>query len=533
MALSGTVSSAAEAKMEGVLVSAKREGSRITVTVVSDREGHFEFPASRMPAGHYGLRIRAVGYELGQSDSVEIVAGNHTEQNIALRPSSNRADQLTSAEWLMSVPGNDKQKDVLYRCVACHDLGPVMENRYDKTTWLPVLKRMENWVAPSVLSSPVKSPFLVKSKVGSRDVADYLASINLHAREKWDFPLLSFPRPSGDATRVIITEYDLPGDPSLPHDALVDRQGNVWYNDFQRPLVGRLDPRTGETKEWRLPVLREGFPKGLLEIKLDKDGNLWIPRFFQGCTLTKLDVKTGKFTSWKVDARYNDKNSRCSHVALGAPDGTVWFSDSGNRRMFKLDPKTGLITAYDSFPNYSIPKGAEPIEIAGRRSIGHRTYDIAVDSKGNGYFADIAGGTIGKIDAQTGKVTLYPTPTPESGPRRMYMDSSERLWFGENYASKLGMFDTVSKQFREWAPPVPWSGPYPAVADKNGDVWTVGMSTDFVYRLNPKTNKFTLYLLPQLGANLRKIDVDNSTTPVSIWVAEVLGGKIAKIEPLR
>src|SRR2546423_8389113 len=128
-ALSGTVSSAAEAKMEGVLVSAKREGSRITVTVVSDREGHFEFPASRMPAGHYGLRIRAVGYELDQSDSVEIVAGSHTEQNIALRPSSNRADQLTSAEWLMSVPGNDKQKDVLYRCVSCHELGPVMERR--------------------------------------------------------------------------------------------------------------------------------------------------------------------------------------------------------------------------------------------------------------------------------------------------------------------------------------------------------------------------------------------------------------------
>jgi streptogramin lyase len=58
------------------------------------------------------------------------------------------------------------------------------------------------------------------------------------------------------------------------------------------------------------------------------------------------------------------------------------------------------------------------------------------------------------------------------------------------------------------------------------------MSTDYIYRLNPQTGEFLEYLLPTLGANLRKIDVDNSTDPPTLWVAEVHKGKLARIEPL-
>ena len=50
--------------MEGVLVSAKREGGTVTITVVSDSAGRFGFPASKLAAGRYSLAIRAVGYDL-------------------------------------------------------------------------------------------------------------------------------------------------------------------------------------------------------------------------------------------------------------------------------------------------------------------------------------------------------------------------------------------------------------------------------------------------------------------------------------
>src|SRR5277367_397948 len=62
--LSGQVTSQEEGAMEGVLVSAKKDGGTITLTVVSDEQGRYQFPAGRLDAGHYALRIRAGGYDL-------------------------------------------------------------------------------------------------------------------------------------------------------------------------------------------------------------------------------------------------------------------------------------------------------------------------------------------------------------------------------------------------------------------------------------------------------------------------------------
>jgi hypothetical protein len=63
-ALTGQVSSAAEPIMEGVLVSAKKSGSTVTVTVVSDDKGRYAFPADRLEPGTYAISTRAIGYKL-------------------------------------------------------------------------------------------------------------------------------------------------------------------------------------------------------------------------------------------------------------------------------------------------------------------------------------------------------------------------------------------------------------------------------------------------------------------------------------
>ena len=47
-ALTGSVTSAEEGAMEGVLVSAKKNGSNMTITVVSDAKGNYRFPASKL-----------------------------------------------------------------------------------------------------------------------------------------------------------------------------------------------------------------------------------------------------------------------------------------------------------------------------------------------------------------------------------------------------------------------------------------------------------------------------------------------------
>ena len=76
--LEGKVTSAKESAMEGVLVSAKRDGSNVSRTVVSDDKGHYAFPAGRLEPGHYRISIRAAGYILNGPRAVDVTANGVT-----------------------------------------------------------------------------------------------------------------------------------------------------------------------------------------------------------------------------------------------------------------------------------------------------------------------------------------------------------------------------------------------------------------------------------------------------------------------
>jgi len=79
--------------------------------------------------------------------------------------------------------------------------------------------------------------------------------------------------------------------------------------------------------------------------------------------------------------------------------------------------------------------------------------------------------------------------------------------------------------------PMPWAAPYDVTIDKNGEVWTGSMMNDRVTRLDPKSSTFVDYLLPR-GTNIRRVFVDNTTTPVTFWVGSNHGASIIKLEPL-
>ena len=54
-ALAGQVTSNEEGAMEGVLVTAKKAGSTIAITVVTNKEGRYSFPASHLEPGQYTI----------------------------------------------------------------------------------------------------------------------------------------------------------------------------------------------------------------------------------------------------------------------------------------------------------------------------------------------------------------------------------------------------------------------------------------------------------------------------------------------
>ena len=93
--------------------------------------------------------------------------------------------------------------------------------------------------------------------------------------------LKTLPRVSGAGTKVIITEYDLPDSTIQPHDVTVDADGIVWHSDFSGQMLGRFDTKTLQHKAFAVPLQREGWPTGALDLETDPQGNLWLGLMFQ------------------------------------------------------------------------------------------------------------------------------------------------------------------------------------------------------------------------------------------------------------
>jgi streptogramin lyase len=527
--LAGTVSSAEEGAMEGVLVSAKRVGSTITVTVVSDEKGRYRFPAGRLEAGKYALRIRAAGYELPGDISVGIPKSGALNVNLGLRKARDLAAQLSNGEWLASMPGTDQQKGMLRNCVGCHTLERVARSPYDADTFMKtLLPRMQGYVNQSIPQHPQlrKAERLMEERGDQRVQvyranAEYLATINLGEGKEWGYPLKTLPRPSGRATRVIYTEYDLPRETISPHDVIVDRNGIAWYSSFGEQNLGRLDPKTGEVREFPIKENKPGFPTGGLGLRSDRDGNLWLGNMYQA-TIVRFDPKTEKFTTWTLPPERNIDAAQLNMVSpqYAHVDGKVWSQNNGFAGVHRLDIASGRIETWEPFKN--APKG-EP----------HNIYDVIPDSQNNAWFTDFRHRHIGRIDAKTGEIKFFEIPNvaPTAAPRRGQMDAQDRLWFALYRDDRIGMLDTKSGEFKLWQLPTRWDSPYDVALDKNENAWTGSMLTDQVARLNTRTGQFVEYLLPR-KTNIRRVFVDNSTTPVTFWVGSNHGASIVKLEPL-
>jgi len=525
-ALQGEVSSAEEGKMEGVVVSAKRADSPISISVVSDAQGRYQFPRSRLAAGEYGIKIRAAGYDMEKPEVVGVAGGKPARLDLHLKKTADLAAQLTNAEWMASMPGEAREKRALLNCVACHTLQRVVRSKYSAEEFLTiVLPRMQGYVNQSKPGFPQlrKGEREMEERGDQRvqvykELGTFLASINLNGRDTWSYPLKPFARPSGAATRVIYTEYDLPREAIQPHDVILDGKGQIWYSSFGEQKIGRVDPLTGKVKEFDIAISKPEFPTGVLALRTDKQGKLWFGNMYQA-SIARFDPATEQMKFYGPTAKDNLPSTQLNQVAAinSDVDGKVWAQNSGFAGVHRFDLKTGKVETWAPFKESKVP---------------HNIYDVISDSKNNVYFTDFRQEQIGRIDAKTGELKLYDIPTKGASPRRGSMDDQDRLWFGEYRGHKIGMLDTRSGEMKEWEVPTPYSAPYDVTLDKTGHAWTGSMTTDRIARLEVKSGQFTEYLLPR-STNIRRVYTDERGPRPVLWVGNNHGFSIVKLETLE
>ena len=444
--------------------------------------------------------------------------------NLTLKVTSDLASQLTNAEWLMSMPGKDEDKRQLGDCTGCHTLQRITTSTYKAKDFARLVPLMGTFAPGSVPERPQVIPPGPRGNRGISDeaavvtIGDFLATINRSKTGKQDYDLKTYPRPTGRATHVIITTYDLPRPEAEPHDAIVAGH-HVYYSDFGSMYVGELDPANGKVTDYPIPVQKPGDPKGGLGLQADKEGNVWIAMMYQG-GVAKLDAKTKKITFYSLPAEWQNPNTQESMLASASSDvdGKVWTNDQSDHSILKLNVATGQ---YERLPHLKDQNG-EAIN----------GYGIPPDAQNNIWPLEFGGAEtkIGRVDAKTGQLTTWKSSLGKARARRGSFDADGVLWFAEFGADAIGKVNPATGKLEEWKTPLKWSMPYDAVkANKTGDIWTGSMLNDRVTRFNPKTNTWVNYLTPE-PINIRRVFFDDATN--TFWAGSNHSPTIIKLEPL-
>jgi streptogramin lyase len=504
--------------LAGIPIKAHRDNSPITVAVYTDVKGEYSFPSwSDLTPGGYSVSVELPVFE-HTSQHVAVSAGTAAKIDFTLKSKPLAYEDATATEILAGLPGTDQQKTLFAQCSNCHTLQWALGIPRDREDWVRVVKKMAGRAAEDV--TPGTYSFSQQQFI--EPLADYLVSIRgLNSPDK--IPFKQLPRPTNAAsTNLVVTEYALPrgGERELymlrgdrrfvwPHDVIADDK-YAYYTDHFSYVLGRVDRKTGETKEMPFPVPkgagREGRVAGGMdgrpgdpgggahELQFDRQGNVIVG--MDNGTI-KYDPKTGQFAGW--------------------PFGRAMFGMDAENNVWHLARNGELIKASTT------SEEAKPTTFLIPKNKG--IYDTDTDSKGRTFIYIWREGKVGVFDPAKVQYTEYKAPTAMAGPRRGQIDAQNRLWAAEFFAGQLLMVDpdkNITKEF----PLIPGSKPYTApyaepysasVDDKNQIVWTHDFSSGRLYRIDMNSGQSTEYMTPS-NYEVRDLKVDYTTGRPTVWV---------------
>jgi streptogramin lyase/cytochrome c5 len=488
----------------------------VRTTVYTNGEGRYEFP--KMQAGVYTLRIPTpLVFKPYRRDSVEIdgptkldeIVLERVSQTDDLPPTPEIESQLSGAELLWNLPGTGVEKATFQRaCSPCHEWQQVLRNRYDERSWGLIVDRMMHYSGTALAIRLKNTP---NPDEDYNTIVKWLAKIR--GPESRDAPLRAFPRPRGGSTRVIVTEYELPRNLLALHDVYGDAKGNIWYTSHKTQYFGKLDPRTGIATEHTVPLTPGGMP-GTHHVEVDKNGIVWLSENWSH-NLDRFDPQTGQVTQVHLESSVPLSAPAFGNFAIDSA-GFIWYDLDFQVR--KIDPQTGKILQH------------YPLQV-------NESYASLLSYDGNfwaGSGPARVGNTAELLDLRTGKWLNLNTGAHMATAKRGGFDPYGNAWFGGGDGALVELNAKAGRIVEHWPPtaPSPMTDFYEAMPDKNGEVWAGVLHGRQMVRLDPRTEKWTVYQLPEPFAYDRYNWIDASTHPVTVWYVDY-DGYLVRVQPLE
>ena len=285
---------------------------------------------------------------------------------------------------------------------------------------------------------------------------------------------------------------------SRPHDVAVSQDGTVWYTAQGSGHLGRLVPATGETKQVALGS--GSAPHGVI---VGPDGAPWITDGGLNA-IVRVDPRTDEVTRFPMPAGTPRINM---NTAVFGRDGLLWFTGQAGY-YGRLDPASSKVDVFNA------PRGAGP-------------YGITVTPDGTIYYASLAGNHIARVDVASGNATPIDPPTARQGARRVWSDSTGRIWVSEWNSGQVSVYNPRDETWKQWK--LPGSGPqaYAVFVDDQDQVWLTDFGGNAIVRFDPRTEQFTSFPLPEANASVRQLLGRRG----EVWGAESSADRLVVIRP--
>jgi len=504
--VSGVVKDASGSPLRGVMVSAITDNFEKSISVLSAADGTFTIDG--LSAKAYDIRGRFIGLE--DNTLTGITAGSSKSKSVTLSMDPTKDINLQRpADNLLSLLKFDNIKDKAnfkMFCAYCHQVGTIgFRSPEEPVDWETMVTRMDGFGGLYKHSQESIVPRL-------------LTAYSDEAVKSWPEYTPPIPEDSVLASRVTEWDVGIPksfvgprgsdpeeyggGNASFMHDLELGPDGLIYGVDGPNASIVTLDPKTDKLTWYRIDV-------GAHSIEPDADGNMWLTLSGNG-EMAKFDVKTNELIRMSSAPAPMPRGGYPHTLRISHKTGLIWYTDAG-REVYSMNPDPPYqVTEYKTL-------SADQAVGGGRgESSGRTPYGIDIAPDGMIWYAKLNGNRIGRIDPDVKGGDIKEWNPPFIGPRRLQLDADGIVWVPGWGDGTIGAFDPKTEEWTLHMMPNAINRlPYALnINRKTGMVWITGTGSDTLVSLDPKTGHFTEYRLPSKVTFMREIEIDDDG---NIW----------------
>ena len=237
---------------------------------------------------------------------------------------------------------------------------------------------------------------------------------------------------------------------SRPHGVIQGPDKAAWITDGGQNAMVRVGWPDREVRKF---PLEESSYANLNTCAFGADGNCWFTG--QGGIYGKVDVKTGKVTTWDAP------KGRGPYGICATPAGEVWYCSLAGSFIAKIDLKSGESMVVEP-----------PTKNQGARRVWS-------DSQGRIWVSEWNSGQLSMYDPKTKQWKAWMPPQKDAHTYAVYVDERDHPWISEWTGNAMYRFDPVTEKFEAYAMPRP-NARVRQILGRKGEVWLPESGSEYI-----------------------------------------------------